>query len=132
MPEQIKLKPGQIYWCGSDGWYYCLDSDTESADVVNVKSGWRCTAHLIMQYPSTKVVWAYSVGGRFDDAAKLRAQIAELDTLHTAIEDARLACHCLTEECKTALDAAVKAVHGARSAAITALCDMLREVHKDA
>lgn len=132
MPEQIKLKPGQVYWCGSSGWYYCLDADTESADVVNVKSGWRCTAHLIMQYPSTKVVWAYSVGGRFDDAAKLRAQIAELDALQNAVEDARLACHRLTDECKNALDAAITAVHRARGAAITALCDMLREAKNNA
>ena len=73
-----------------------------------------------------------SFGRCFDDAAKLRAQIAELDTLQNAVEDARLACHCMPDECKNALDAAITAVHRARGAAITALCDMLREAKNDA
>lgn len=132
MPEPVRiiLTKGVTYWQHGSYWH-CLRSTKDSADVVNVKSGWRCTVHDPVVYPDTHIAWSHSTDGRFDDAAKLRAEIAELERLHGALEGAALDCHCIPQDAKAALSETLTALHNTRWNKTWTLCAMLKEVPQD-
>lgn len=110
----IKLTRGQTYR-NDKSYFYCLRSNGYSADVVNVKSGWRCAVHETVVLPDESIMWAFSVDGRFDEHAKLRGQLAELERMDDAVFDVMSLCHCFAElgeesESRQALQAAAEAI----------------------
>ena len=62
--KPIDCEPGHIYENEGGGLYQCTDYgySNDSFDFVNLKSGWKLTAHGVGVYEDGKIDWDYSTG----------------------------------------------------------------------
>lgn len=71
-PQRFEAVPGETYENAGGGRFLCTDSWDGNAIMVNVVSGWKCTAHGLVRYEDGTIEWDYSTGGFFTDLETLK------------------------------------------------------------
>ena len=66
--RHAELQVGKVYKNRGGSEYLCLGQIGGSAwDMLNIKSSWRLTAHIITMYEDGTIEWDYSSDGYFSN-----------------------------------------------------------------
>ena len=65
--------PGVIYESVCGGVFLCIDSnyEAESAQFLNIVTGWAFRAHQIGMYSDAKIDWEFTTGGRYVESVTI-------------------------------------------------------------
>lgn len=83
----VKFTPveGEIYENAGGGRYHCNKSNGNSAEMINVVSGWSCYAVGIVRYEDGTIEWDYSKWGSFQTG-----RLSEIRQLQRSMVNAML------------------------------------------